>query len=51
MSALAVSQIEKHFITNEIYKRSRRYFDVIKLKSIENQDSKYRRVPSTVQRE
>ena len=45
MSGLAVSQIEKHFQTNEIYKRSRRYFDVIKLKSIEQNNSKERRKP------
>ena len=50
MSSLAVSQIEKHFITNEIYKRSRRYFDVIKLKSIEHNNSKSRRKPAEIQK-
>lgn len=37
MSDLATSQVEKHFITNKVYKRSRRYFDIAKLNQIEHE--------------
>jgi hypothetical protein len=36
MSELATSQVEKHFLTNNVYKRSRRYFDIAKLNQLEH---------------
>ena len=45
MSQVAVSQVEKHFITNNVYKRSRRYFDISQLNRFEQQQQLSRRTP------
>jgi hypothetical protein len=39
------SQVEKHFITSSVYKRSRRYFDINKLNQIEHLQEVSRRMP------
>lgn len=41
----ATSQVEKHFITSSVYKRSRRYFDINKLNQIEHLQEVSRRMP------
>ena len=39
------SQIEKHFITSSVYKRSRRHFDIGRLNRYEHQLQLSRRTP------
>ncbi len=45
MNEKATSQIEKHFLIGNVYKRSRKYFDIMKLNHLEHQQEKLRRAP------
>ena len=45
MAESVTSQIEQHFIINNVYKRSRRYFDIMRLNQLEHQQELQRRLP------
>lgn len=45
MSETLTSQIEKHFLMNSVYRRSRHYFDIPRLNQLEHQLEVKRRMP------
>lgn len=47
MKERSTTSIERHFLISNVYKRSRRYFDIVRLNQIEHQQEMQRRSPKT----